>query len=161
METNRSNSFSMILQTKSERMLGRRWDCPSAQDFIPDLRSRTWIFKNAMFQRWEPCEWIRATPCPLPEISGVTYRYRWHRYSVTIKKQRSPVVRQHEPVFLRISKYLNTNDMSHALNVINILKGPVVASPIRSVASHSYRPGRSYPGYDGRAMTEAVVATYD
>lgn len=37
--------------------------------------------------------------------AGVTYRYRWHRYSVAINKQRCPVVREHKLINLRTSKY--------------------------------------------------------
>lgn len=78
-ETNRSNSFSIILQTKSERMLGRPWDCPSAEDLISVLRSRTWILKNAMFQspraesHVNESERRRALSV---RSARVTYRYR-------------------------------------------------------------------------------------
>lgn len=82
---------------------------PSAEDLIPVLRSRTWIFRNAMFQspraesHVNESERRRALSV---EVSGSYLPISETPLGVTIKKLRSPVVRQHEPVFLRISKYL-------------------------------------------------------
>lgn len=97
METDRSSSCSIILRTKSERTLGRHWDCPSAEDLIPVLRSRTVDngFQECHAPEPRAMRMNQSDAVPTLRSAGVTDRYRRHRWGVRIKKHRSPVVRQH------------------------------------------------------------------